>query len=532
MIDEIVVRNLGVIEAARVEPGKGLTVITGETGTGKTLLLGALRLLLGGDSRPELIGPFGDEAVAEGRFLDGRGAEVGASRRLPRDGRSRAYLDGSIASARALEERIAHLVDVVGQHDHLSLTRPGEARTLVDRVLDEEGTRALLAYRHAWEAHQEALSARDRLGGDRPALARELDLVTFQADEIGRAGFTTGEDIELEQLGQRLRHADEIVALLAEALDHVNEGREAVGESVASVRRAARLDATLEELGESLSTAADTLAELAQRLRHQAEGIDRDPDQLETVEGRLTALGELRRKYGATLEAVLTFGEEVSRRREELEALLERAEVIDDEVKASAEALDAAGHALREARKVAGERLAGAAGEHLRDLAFGDPVVAVVVDEADPGPTGADTVALLFSSDSRMRPGPVAEVASGGELSRLVLALRLAGGSGEARSLVFDEIDAGIGGATALALGRKLADLAVDRQVLCVTHLPQVAAFADRHYVVRREGTTAEVSQVGLDERVTELSRMLAGLPESERGRQAAEELLQMAATG
>ncbi len=532
MIDEIAVRNLGVIEAARIEPGGGLTVITGETGTGKTLLLGALRLLLGGDSRPELIGPFGDEAVAEGRFVDAEEQEVGAARRLPRDGRSRAYLDGAIASARALEDRIAHLVDVVGQNEHLSLTRPGEARVLVDRVLDEEGVVARDGYHRAWDTHREALAARHRLGGDRAALARELDLVAFQSEEITGAGFTEGEDVELEQLGQRLRHSDEIVASLAEALEHIATGRDGVGEAVASVRKAARLDSTLEELAGSLSGAVDTLGDLGQRLRITAEGIDRDPERLELVESRLTELGELRQKYGRTLEDILAFGAEATRRRQELESLLERADIIDEEVAASEASLEAAGHGLREARIRAGKRLAEDAVGHLRDLGFGDPIVVVDVAQAEPGPSGADSVALLFASDSRLTPRPVGEVASGGELSRLVLALRLAGGRGEARTLVFDEIDSGIGGATALALGRKLSDLAADRQVLCVTHLPQVAAFADRHYVVSREGNTATVASIDAGSRVEELARMLAGLPESDRGRQAAEELLDMATAG
>jgi len=276
----------------------------------------------------------------------------------------------------------------------------------------------------------------------------------------------------------------------------------------------------------------DTLSELGQQVRVTAEGIDQDPQRLEVVEARLTELGELRRKYGRSLEDVLAFGEESARRRQELEALLERADVIDEEVAATEGAVRVAGDSLREARVRAGDSLAEAARTHLRDLGFDDPVVTVEVTHSEAGPAGTDSVALLFASDSRLTPRPVAEVASGGELSRLVLALRLAGGRGESQTLVFDEIDAGIGGGTALAMGRKLADLAGDRQVLCVTHLPQVAAFADRHYVVHREGTTGAVTRVEGGERVEELARMLAGLPESDRGRQAAEELLDMAAAG
>ncbi|HEX2155188.1 MAG TPA: AAA family ATPase [Acidimicrobiia bacterium] len=532
MIDELIVRNLGVIEEAHLDPGPGLTVITGETGTGKTLLLGALRLLLGGEARSDLVGPFADEAVAEGRFVDENGDEVGASRRLPRDGRSRAYLDGSIASARVLEERVAGLVDVVGQHDQLSLLRPGEARVLVDRLLDSDGMKAWHAYRAAWDALNDATTARRQLGGDRAALVRELDLVMFQSNEIDQAGFSVGDDAELARLGDRLRHADEIVSLLAGAVQALDTSRDAVGQAVAAVRKAAQLDGTLDETAGDLSVAGDGLGDLSRDLRRFADGVASDPEQLATVDARLTELGELKRKYGRTLNEVLAFGEEAARRRQEIEALLDRAGMIDDEVAAAEQSLARAGEHLREARRRAGDRLTRAAVSHLMDLGFGDPIVDVTVEDADPTSSGADTVRLLFASDSRLTPGAVAAVASGGELSRLVLSLRLAGGSGRAGTLVFDEIDAGIGGATALALGRKLSTLAEDRQVLCVTHLPQLAAFADRHYVVRRDGNAATVALVEGDGRLVELSRMLAGLPESARGREAAEELLQMANAG
>ncbi|HJR91231.1 MAG TPA: AAA family ATPase [Acidimicrobiia bacterium] len=529
MIDELVVRNLGVIESARVEPGPGLTVITGETGTGKTLLLGALRLLLGGDSRPELVGPFGEETVVEGRFVDAEGVEVGAGRRLPRTGRSRAYLDGSIASARALDNRAAGLVDIIGQHDHLSLTRPAEVRALVDGSLDSAGAEAADSYRRAWEALTAAEAARRELGGDRPALSRELDLVRFQSEEIAGAGLVPGDDEELEANAERLRHADEISEHLAAGATSIEAGREAMGEAVAALRRAAQRDGALQPLADALSANADAAGDLAHDVAAAGERVARDPERLELVESQLNRLGELRRKYGRTLEDVLAFGEAAARRRDELASLLGKADVIDDEVAAAEAAVGEAARALTEARSRAGDALAVRARGHLTDLGFSDPLVGFALEPSDPGPTGADAVAILFASDSRLAPGPVATVASGGELSRLVLALRLAGGSGEAETLVFDEVDAGIGGSTALALGRKLADLAGERQVLCVTHLPQVAAFADRHYVVDRDGTTASVRGVEGKDRLKELSRMLAGLPESDRGRDAAEELLEMA---
>ncbi|CAN5734732.1 AAA family ATPase [soil metagenome] len=529
MIDELIVANLGVIESGRLEPGPGLTVVTGETGTGKTLLVGALRLLLGYDAKAGLVGPFGDEAVAEGRFILGDGTEVGATRRLPRGGRSRAYLDGSIASAKALDERIAGVVDLIGQHDHLSLTRPTEARELVDRSLDQAGSRALSEYERAWGVLVAAEAAREELGGDRAALARELDLVSFQASEIATAGFEEGDAARLEVDSTRLRRADDVIELLSTARERIEDAREPLGLALDEIRRAARIDPSHDHLEQDCSGFAEGLTGLTTELRHTADGIDSDPETLMAVEERLTLLGDLRRKYGRTIGEVLEFGAAAAERRDQLSRLLDRADAIDEEVEAAVAAVAAAAGELTEARRSAALRLESAARTHLLDLGFSDPLITVAFQPAAPTRHGADVVELLFASDSRLVPAPVATVASGGELSRLVLALRLAGGRGEAETLVFDEIDAGVGGATALALGRKLAALSVDRQVLCVTHLPQVAAFASKHYVVIRRENTATVSVVDGDGRLEELSRMLAGLPASERGRDAAEELLELA---
>jgi DNA repair protein RecN (Recombination protein N) len=241
-------------------------------------------------------------------------------------------------------------------------------------------------------------------------------------------------------------------------------------------------------------------------------------------------LAELRRKYGDDQDSVLSSGADAAKRSAELEALLADAGELDTAHRLATRAVDTAGADLREARWKAADRLATGAVAHLVDLGFSSPVVRFRTDEADPGPRGADKVVLEFSSDESLEPKPAARIASGGELSRLALALRLSSGVEDGTVIAFDEIDAGTGGETALAMGRKLAALSKGRQVFCVTHLPQVAAFADQHLAVRRDGTTATVTMVEGDDRVEELSRMLAGLPESERGREHAAELLVLAA--
>lgn len=532
MLDELVVRNLGVIDEARLEPGPGLVVVTGETGAGKTLLLGALRTLLGDAARPDLVGPFGEEAVVEGRFLHPQRGEVAAARRMPRDGRSRAYLDGVVASAAALEEATAGLVEIVGQHDQLSLTRPQEARLMLDRLLSEAGREAFAAYREAWQQVQQLHADRDRLGGDRRALERERDLLGYQVGEIAAAGFRPGDDRELEQRAQRLRHAETLREQLATALAALEAAGEETGRGLGELRRAQRLDPGLQPTVELAGGVEAQLGELLVMLRTSLEELDTDPAEAEATERRVAQLADLRRKYGHTLDEVLVFGEQAAARLQELESLLQRADRIDREVAAAEAAMWKAAEQLREARREAAERLQREAVRHLRELGFNDPLVRVAVEAGTPQAGGADEVRIEFASDRRLRPGEVGKVASGGELSRLVLSLRLAAGAGSASTLAFDEVDAGVGGATALALGRKLAALAEGRQVLCVTHLPQVAAFADTHYVVERTGTTARVSRVEGAARLEELSRMLAGLPDSERGREAAAELLELAAGG
>ncbi len=527
MLDELLVENLGLIEHAHLEPGAGLVAVTGETGAGKTLLLGALRLLRGDQARRDRIGPAGDEARVEGRFvLDDD--EVVVTRRVG-GSRSRAYLDGSMVPAGVLEERFAGLVEIVAQHEHVALGRDAAIRRLVDANLDASGQSVLEGYRRAWERLSRLLSERDALGGDRRALERERDLSAHQAKEIESASLQPAEDAEVAALLARLRHATEIAEALAaahRALGDEGGAGDEIDDAARRVSRAAEHDPQLAPLAQRVSALASEVAELIVDMRRAGDDVEHDPAALASAEERLAVIGALRRKYGDTVEEVVAFGRAAAVRAAELERLLERADAIAAEIEAARTAAEQAAEALREARARAADELARAALGHLRDLGFAAPVLRFAVEPAALGPSGADRVRLLFASDESLDPGPVARVASGGELSRLVLAVRLAGGVTDAPVVAFDEIDAGVGGATALALGEKLADLAVGRQVLVVTHLPQVAAFADSHLVVDRSGNTAVVRRVAGADRVAELSRMLGGLAESERGREHAEELV------
>jgi DNA repair protein RecN (Recombination protein N) len=356
--------------------------------------------------------------------------------------------------------------------------------------------------------------------------------VRHQVEEITGAGITPGEDDDLEAEAQRLGNAEDIAGLLAEALQLVGDLSEDSGELVARLRKVAQLDPGSESLPGRGEELAALISELMAELRAQTDGLEADPRRALEVEERLTVLGDLKRKYGRTLAEITAFGEAARTRLAELEELVAAASGIEEAVRKSTARVEATSGVLTEARQTAAAEIVGAALTHLTDLGMGGAVLEFDLQSRSPGPRGADQAQLLFSSDPRLELGPVASVASGGELSRLALALGLATRSAVTPTVVFDEVDAGIGGVTALAMGRKLASLATDTQVLCVTHLPQIAAHADRHYVVRSAGEAAVVEEMVGEERLTEISRMLAGLPDSEAGQEAAAELLAAAQSG
>lgn len=526
MLEHLRVANLGVLEDAGIDPSPGFTVITGETGAGKTLLLGGLRLILGGKADPGAVGPYGDQAQADGLILAGD-SEMGASRIVPREGRSRAHLDGTIVSAATLEERLGSLVEIVGQHDQLSITRPSHLLDLVDAVLDDRGLEARLAYTEAWDQLRQALVKRERLGGDQIALARELDLARYQATEIASASLEPGLDEQLEADVSRLRNIEEIRDHLSESVALVESVADQVGEVVSHLRKASGLDPSLLDLANEADGVAASVAELSRSTRLSGDDLELDPSRLGELEQRLTALGDLKRKYGRTMAEVIAYGEQTQTRVDELEDLIQDSDRVDALVDQGKGEVRRCATALSEARRGVATTVVSRMTGHLGDLALASARVEIELRETEPGPAGADRVVMTFASDSRLDAGDIASVASGGELSRLVLALRLATRTDDATTLVFDEVDTGIGGKTALAMGAKLAELARASQVLCVTHLPQVAAHADTHYVVERvDDGPAVVRKVEGDARVEEITRMLAGLPDSEAGRTAAAELL------
>jgi len=527
LLDEVRVTNLALIAETRIEFGPGLNVITGETGTGKTLLLGALRLLRGEAASQGLIGTADDSAVVEARLATGN-EDLVLTRRIA-GGRSRAYRDGAMVPARALAETLDGVIDIVGQHDHMRLTERAGVLDLLDSALIDQDVRA--AYTAAWTHLTELRAQAELLGGDARALQRELEMVRFEADEIASSGFAEGEDATLETTVRRLRNAGSLTEQLeiARALLAEDGAAIALDGAARSLNSAARQDPDVGPLATRAEVLAREVAALCADIGREVAELDADPAHLQAAEERVAMLNGLRRKYGETLDEILQFGTTAAARAAEIEELLERGAGLADELAAAASEVDAAGLELRSARQTAAIAIESGAVLTLVSLGFESPVVEFSFAPRDARASGLDDVDLLFASDEALMPGPIRSTASGGELSRAVLALRLAAGGAATDVVAFDEVDAGIGGRTALEMGKKLAELAASRQVLCVTHLPQVAAFASRHFVVTRQGAVARVAAVTGSLRVQELTRMLSGLPDSEKGREHAEELLAIA---
>jgi len=534
---ELAVTDLGIIDHLALVLGPGMTALTGETGAGKTMVVGAIDLLLGGRAEASLVRSGAGEAVVEGRF-DLGGEELILTRAVPADGRSRAYVNGRMATASVLADQAGALVDLHGQHAHQSLLATRTQRASLDRFAGIDLGRLRAAQAERRRLHREL----ELLGGDTGARAREADLLRFQVAELEDAGLVDPDEDRL---------LDEHEDLLAGAVSHREVAMHAVlvltddGGAVDGLGTAiAALDghAPFQDHVERLRATQAEMGDAAAEIRKVGEGIEDDPARLAEIRERRQLLVDLRRKYGTaavddreggagsgTLHDVIAYRDAVTERLAHLEDHDARAAALGRELAGSEVEETAAAGEVGRARRKAGPDLAGAVQAHLRDLAMPNARIQVAVGDEDPG----DDVTFLLAANPGAAAAPLTKVASGGELARSMLALRLVL-SQAPPVLVFDEVDAGIGGEAALAVGRSLAQLGADHQVLVVTHLPQVAAFADQQVHVHKQvsgGTTvATASPLGAAERVVELSRMLSGTPESERVQGAASELLALAA--
>ena len=558
MIEQITLRDLGVIARATLPMGPGFTAITGETGAGKTMVVTGLGLLMGARSDAGAVRAGADQAAVEGVWIvpelgavaervadaggevepigGGRG-ELYLGRTVTSEGRSRASVGGRTAPAGVLADLAEQLVVVHGQSDQLRLRSSAAQRDALDRFGGEEIAAPLAEYRAAYE-HERAVSAElSDLTARREERAREAAQLRSDLDELEQLDPQPGEDVDLAARAERLAHAEDLRLAATQAhaaLSQDDDAPDVVGllaDARRALERAAANDPTLQAHAATLEDLGYRAADLATELSGYLADLDESgPHELAAVEERRAALGALVRAHG-TLDAALALRTEGALRLADLDDDGDRVERLRAESDEAHKRLDAAASALSDVRRRAADRLSAAVTEELRALALPDARVVVAVEPAAPSAAGRDDVTILLAPHPGAEPRPVAKTASGGELSRVMLAIEVViAGADAVPTFVFDEIDAGIGGAAAIEVGRRLAALAQSSQVIVVTHLAQVAAFANNHLSVVKSSdgsvTASSVRALDGEEREAEMARLLSGLADSPAALEHARELL------
>lgn len=564
-IEEISIKDLGVIADASLPLGAGFTAITGETGAGKTMVVSALGLLLGERADTGAVRLGSPQAWVEGRWrvaeggevvervrdaggdvdpLGGGEAELVLSRSVSAEGRSRAVVGGRSAPVSVLTELGEQLVVVHGQSDQIRLRSAAAQREALDRFAGPELAEALAAYAQVFHRWRDNRAELEELVADQDRRAREAEDLRIAMAEIEGVAPQPGEDDQLAERAERLTNLEELRLAAAGARELLSaeetEGADAIGLLDAARRQLERVaphDSALGPLAEAVAAASYAVSDVAAQLSSYLDGLDTDgARELEIVQERRAELATLVRKYGPTLDDAVRALETGSLRLLELDGDSDRIDELRRETEADEALVAELAAGLSARRRDAAERLAEAVSEELAALAMPDARVVVEVTEREEcTATGRDQVSILLRPHPGAEPRPLGRGASGGELSRVMLAIEVViAGTDPVPTFIFDEIDAGVGGASAIEIGRRLARLAESAQVIVVTHLAQVAAFASNHLTVVKGGdgavTASSVRRLDGDERIAEMARLLSGLPDSESGLAHARELVEMAA--
>lgn len=558
MLLQLNIRDFAIIDNLQVSFGKGLNILTGETGAGKSIIVDAVKLILGDRANAEDIRSSKDEAVVEAMFdissckdiaaiLDGAGLKSEESliirRIISRSGKNKVFINGSMANLTLLQQTGSRIIDIYGQHDHQSLTRPEEH---ID-ILDSFGglTAMKQEFSNAYKEYISIKSELDKLASESRRLAEKQDFLSFQSKEIEAATLKPGEDEELKKEKEILVHAEKL-------FDASNSGHEIlyasggsvlekIGQVMNKLKDVSRFDERLKPTVETLESASCQIEDAASFLRDYSGNMSFEPGRLEDVDNRLDAINKLRKKYGQSIEAILQKKAEIDK---ELDGIIHHDERMEELKKALDIFRDKAvslAKRLSDKRAGAGRMLKKNIEQELADLGMKKTVFEVKIkkdaDEAGNfqlSEDGIDKIEFFISPNPGEEPKPLAKIASGGELSRIMLAIkRTMTRTGKIPVLIFDEVDAGIGGGTAEVVGKKLKEVSKNHQVLCITHLPQIAAYADAHYSVEKEvkagRTCAKIRELKGEGKVAELSRMLGGVKITEKTKEHAIEMLENA---
>lgn len=552
MLLELVVENYAVVENLRVRFHPGLNVLTGETGSGKSIVVDAVSLLLGGRASTEMIRSGAQRARVSGIFekpkaprfaelledagIEPEDDEILVEREVLANGKSRAFIGSRPVTATLLKDLALYLGDIHGQHDQQRLFSHDAQRELLDEYGGHAGLRQQVADLYGrWHGLGAELDELERAEQER---LRLMDLWTFQRNEIEQAGLRTGEDAELDAEQRRLANTNRLAEAATAAYDLLYDSEQAALNAMRAatkrVEEICRIDASLESVLETLRTAEIATAEASRELVDYLGKLEADPSRLEDVNARLAAIDKLKRKYGATVDEILAFLADVTRQLEAAESANERRQALVAERKRLAAEYQKAADLLTEARRKTARKLEKRVEQELAQLSMEKTVFRIEVTQAAWSAEGTDAVAFVVSPNVGEEPKPLEKIASGGELSRIALALKTCINEVKRQTvpptLVFDEVDSGIGGGVAESVGRRLRKIADGQQVLCVTHLAQIAAFADHHYEVQKREArgriTTTIEELSHDERVKELGRMIAGTSITPAALEHAEQLL------
>lgn len=551
VLTDISIKNFAIIDSLHISFGSGLNILTGETGAGKSIIIDAVNLVLGGRASADLIRSGADEASVEAMFdISGEPAiieslaekgidavdELLLKRTVSRSGKNRIFINGSLSTLAYLAEVASRLINIYGQHESQNLLKIENHLEMLDSyaALTETKTQFSSLYR-SYRKIRERMVALE--SGLREA-ERQKDLLSYQLDEIQKAALIPGEDESLEHELNLLLHAEKLLLKTQSAYDLLYGAEEsalgALGGVRSAVTDAAAIDSSLQPLSEAVSSAFLQLEDAALSLRDYSSHIDSDPARIQAAQDRLELIKKLKKKYGETIEDILSTSQAIEA---ELTAL-QNADVSREELCAESERLKTLmvkkGAELSSGRKRASLSLQKALEAEVHQLAMKHAVFSVKIDTLDePRESGFEKVELLFSPNPGEEPKPLAKIASGGELSRIMLAMKQLHPESDVPTLVFDEVDTGIGGATSSMVGKKLKAVASRQQVLCITHLPQVAVYADSHYLVAKsvqDGRThTALSILSQKERVEEVARMLGGITVTDKSREHAAEMIEAA---
>ncbi|MCE5322777.1 DNA repair protein RecN [bacterium] len=552
MLIELHIQNFALIDELHLETGQGFNVLTGETGAGKSIIVDAMSAALGERTGSEVVRTGTDRAFVEAVFnvsdnpeairtasdygFEPEDGVLILSREIAHEGRSQCRINGRPATASVLKDITSHLIDIHGQHEHQSLLSVSTHIDIYDDWCGEDIIGLRDQAQDIYTQLADLCSKRDRLRTDERERARLLDLYNFQAQEISDAKLQPGEDEELLIERNRLANAEKLYAAASEIHDALGADGgciDSLSAAAGSAEKISAMDPSMGEFVENMNTALIASQDALSQVRQYMEDVEADPNRLEQVEERLELIRTLKHKYGDTIEDILRYASELSGKVEELTNAEELSGSLANRIEDMQNKLHGICEKLTKLRKASAPKFEKAVESELSDLAMGKTRFEVSMQPIDPGLKGADELEFMISPNPGEPVKPLAKIASGGEMSRIMLALKSVTAGASVPTLIFDEIDSGIGGRTAQVLGDKIASLAKNCQVLCVTHLPQVASKADRHFsvdkVVLDGRSMVRITALENEERVAELARMLGGTESSVAATQHAREMLSLA---